>query len=88
LSAIGLYDLAHGSGKYTITSPAFEHIVINRDNGAKIKINSQKDTNDSVYIKSAQLDGKFFNEAQINQTTLLTGNHTINYKLTNDHNVP
>jgi putative alpha-1,2-mannosidase len=80
---LGLYDLALGSNKYIVTSPMLNNVTIKRDNGLQITIKTDDQTQNNVYIKSATLDGSSFNDVSLTASSLLSGNHTLSYQMSN-----
>ncbi len=71
-SALGFYPLALGSGEYTIGSPLFDEITVNRkaEHGGPLTITANNNSRDNVYIASAELDGEALDSVQLNQADL------------------
>ena len=81
LSSLGIYDLALGSGKYIMTSPLFNKVTINRDNGDKLSINANNNNDYNKYISAVAIDGKKHDDVYVNQSQLLGGNHTLSFTM-------
>ncbi len=71
-SSLGFYPLALGSGEYTIGSPLFDTITVNRkaEHGGPLTITAENNSRDNVYIASAELDGEALDSVQLNQADL------------------
>ncbi len=84
LSAIGLYPQNMGSGQYIITSPLFDKVTINFDNGKKLVIIANNNSNENVYIQSMTVNGTAYNNTYLNHEVIMNGG-TIVYELGSEH---
>lgn len=71
LSAIGLYSVTPGSDIFVFSTPIFNKISINLENGNRFCISSDGD--DSRYIKSASLNGNPYTRSYIHFNDILNG---------------
>jgi len=73
---MGLYPNA-GQSYYLLTSPYFKQTVIHLENGRNFKLIAKNGSSKNVYIKSATLNGKAFNQAWIEHQDLVKGGELI-----------
>ncbi len=73
---IGIYPNA-GQPYYLITTPYFKKVSIHLENGKIFNIEAPDLSNDNKYIKSAQLNGKNFNQAWITHNDIENGGTLI-----------
>ena len=73
---IGLYPNA-GQSYYLITSPFFSQTVIHLENGKEFKIIAKNLSEKNIYIKSASLNGKTFNQAWIEHQDIINGGELV-----------
>ncbi len=73
MSAMGLYPLNPASGVYQITSPLFEKVTLNLQGGVSFEITAENVSKENIYIQSATLNGKPFNQTTITHQQLLKG---------------
>ncbi|WP_344296989.1 GH92 family glycosyl hydrolase, partial [Rarobacter incanus] len=59
-SAMGFYPLSLASGEYTVGSPAFDKMIINRSasQGGKLTITAQNNSYDNVYVSGVKVGDK------------------------------
>ena len=76
-SAMGFYSVCPGSQEYVLGSPLFKKITLNLDNGKKLSIEAPANNDQNVYIQSASLRGKPFNNNYITHDDLLKGGKLI-----------
>lgn len=69
---IGLYPNA-GQAYYLITSPYFEQTVIHQENGKDFTIIAKNLSAKNIYIRSAALNGKPFDQAWIEHRDIVNG---------------
>lgn len=73
LSSVGLYPMNPASTLYEIGSPIFEKSTFNLSKGKKFTIQAEHVSSENIYIQSALLNGKPFNQTSISHKTLLEG---------------
>jgi len=73
LAASGIHPIAPGDPIYEITSPVFEQVTFNLDNGKKFNIIANNNSKENIYIKSASLNGKPYKLNQISHKDILKG---------------
>jgi predicted alpha-1,2-mannosidase len=76
-SAMGFYSVCPGSQQYVLGSPLFKKITLNLDNGKKLSIEAPANNDQNVYIQSASLRGKPYNNNYITHDNLLKGGKLI-----------
>jgi len=59
-SALGFYPVTPGVDQYVIGSPLFKKATINLENGNKFTISAENNTKKNVFIQSANLNGKSY----------------------------
>lgn len=72
-SMMGFYPVCPGTPYYVIGSPAFESITLNLENGKKFSIIADGNSEESIYIQSASLNGSPFNRSWIDHAEILQG---------------
>ncbi len=70
-SALGFYPVAPASGQYQLGSPVVKTAVISLENGKKLTIEAQNQSDKNVYVESVSLNGrkidrKYLTFAEIN----------------------
>jgi predicted alpha-1,2-mannosidase len=73
---MGFYPNA-GQPYYLITTPYFKQAIIHLDDGKEFKIITKDLSEKNVFIKSATLNGKSFNQAWIEHKDIVTGGKLI-----------
>ena len=73
---MGLYPNA-GQPYYFITSPFFKQTVLHLENGKEFKIIARNLSDKNVFIKSAALNGKPFNQAWIEHKDIANGGELV-----------
>ena len=73
---MGIYPNA-GQSYYLITSPYFKQTVVHLENGRDFKIIARNLSNKNIFIKSATLNGKPFNQAWIEHEDIVNGGELI-----------
>jgi len=73
---MGFYPNA-GQSYYLITSPYFKQTVIHMENGKNFKLTARNLSDKNVFIKSATLNGKPFNQAWIEHEDIVNGGELI-----------
>ena len=84
-SALGLYPYSPASGEYQIGSPIFEKSTLNISEKISFIIEAQNVSDENIYIQSATLNGKNFNNTTITHKQLMQGGtlHFIMGKIPN-----
>ena len=77
---MGIYPNA-GQPYYLITSPFFKKTIIHLENGKEFKIIANNLSDKNVYIKSATLNGKPFNQSWILHSNIVNGGELV-FKMT------
>lgn len=72
-SSMGFYPVTPGVPTYTITSPLFEKVTVNLDNGNKFTIKAPGLSAEKKYIQSAKLNGKVLNTPWFSHEELMNG---------------
>ena len=73
LSSIGLYSMNPASGDYEIGSPIFEKTTITISEEKKFMIEAKHVSDKNIYIQSATLNDKDFNQTFISHQQILDG---------------
>lgn len=77
LSSIGIHPVSPGDGKYQITSPVFDKVVIDLDNkyykGRTFTVVAKNNSKENVYIQSAKLDGQPLKRSWISHQEIANG---------------
>ncbi len=68
----GFFPIA-GQDVYLLNGPLYPKITIKRENGAKIIITADSLSNNNIYVKSVELNGKPLNRAWITQEEISNG---------------
>lgn len=72
-SMMGFYPVCPGTPYYILGSPSFEEITLSLENGKKFKIEAKGLTKDCIYIQSAKLNGKPYNQFFITHDDIING---------------
>lgn len=72
LNAMGIYQPNPALGEFVITSPLFEEVTINLQNGKKFTVKTI-DKQNKLYHKSARLNGKPYSKTTINYNDIMQG---------------
>lgn len=77
LSAVGIYPISPGSGRYEITSPAFPRITLHLNpavyQGKTFTIEAPEASAENVYIQSAELNGAPLTRSSISHEEIVGG---------------
>ena len=73
LSSIGLYTMNPASENYEIGSPIFDKTTISISDEKSFIIEAEHVSNKNIYIQSATLNGKIFNQTFISHEQILNG---------------
>jgi putative alpha-1,2-mannosidase len=70
---LGFYPVCPVGGYYAIASPLFKQVVVRLSGGKKFTILAHHVSSKNIYIQSARLNGKPFNQCWIRHHTILNG---------------
>jgi predicted alpha-1,2-mannosidase len=70
-SALGFYPVCPGSDWYAIGSPYIKSAVITLENGHKLNVRVENQSEENIYIKELRLDGAKYSNNYINHDALL-----------------
>ena len=73
LAASGIHPVCPGETRFELTTPVFNKIEFNLDNGKKFTILAEENSPENVYIQSAKLNGKEYNKSYINYVDIMNG---------------
>ncbi|NDV96384.1 glycoside hydrolase family 92 protein [Dysgonomonas sp. 521] len=79
-SAMGFYPVCPGTDQYILGSPLFKTMTVQLENGKKIVVNAQNNSNDKRYVESLNIDGKTHNKNYLTHDLLMNGT-TINFTM-------
>lgn len=72
-SSMGIYPANPMSGQYVLGTPLMKRAKINLPNGNSFEITAQNQSPKNIYIKSAKLNGKSFNDVYLSHEDLMYG---------------
>ncbi len=72
-SALGFYPVTPGVDQYAIGSPLFKTATINLENGNKFIISAENNSKNNVYIQSASLNGKAYQNTYLSFEDIQSG---------------
>ena len=84
-SAMGFYPVCPGQDMYVFGSPIFDKVTVSLPNGNKLKISSQNNGKDNVYVQNLSFNGKPLDKNFIWHNDLLKGGE-LNFKMGNTPN--
>ncbi|KAA6301479.1 MAG: hypothetical protein EZS26_002353 [Candidatus Ordinivivax streblomastigis] len=73
LAASGIHPVCPGETRFEITTPVFDRIQFNLDNGKTFTISAAKNSPENIYIQSAKLNGKTYNKCYIDYRDIING---------------
>lgn len=82
LSALGFYSVCPGTDQYVMGSPVFQKTTITLENGKKFIIEAINNNKENVYIQSATLNGKTFDQNWITYADIMNGG-TLQFTMSN-----
>jgi len=85
LSSAGLYPVLVGEPVFQLSSPVFDRILFNLENGKTFEIVTENFSDTHFYIQSATLNGNPFNQTWISQEDILKGGKLV-FKLSDTPN--
>ncbi len=80
LSAIGLYQCSPASLEYIITSPLYEKVTLNTENG-RIVIDAKGNSRENIYIRSCKINGESYDKPYISYEMLASESLHIEYEM-------
>ncbi|MBI9061167.1 MAG: GH92 family glycosyl hydrolase [Marinilabiliaceae bacterium] len=76
-SAMGLYPVTPGDGKYTIGSPIFDKVTLNLENGNTFSFVTNNVNSDNIYIQSASLNGSNYTKSYLSHEVIEKGGEIV-----------
>jgi predicted alpha-1,2-mannosidase len=73
LSALGFYSVCPGTDQYVMGSPVFQKTTITLENGKQFVIEAKNNRKENVYIQSATLNGKTFDQNWLTYADIMNG---------------
>lgn len=73
LSALGIYSVCPGTDQYVIGSPVFDKTTITLEDGKKFVIAAENNSRQNVYIQSATLNGKEYDQNYLTYGDITAG---------------
>lgn len=73
LTACGIHPVCPGETRFEITTPLFDHIVIQVGKGKTFTIQVRNNSPENVYIQSARLNGKTYTKCHIDYQEIIVG---------------
>lgn len=73
MSALGFYQVNPSNGVFVMGSPIFTKATINMPNGKKFVINAPKNNAKNIYIQSAKLNGKAYQNSYVTYKDIVNG---------------
>lgn len=73
LTACGIHPVCPGETRFEITTPLFDHIVIQVGKGKTFTIQVRNNSPENVYIQSARLNGKTYTKCHIDYQEIIAG---------------
>lgn len=72
-SAMGFYPVCPVCSQYAIGTPLFKKVVVNLENGKKVRISATNNSQENKYISDMKLNGKKYTKNWIDHEELLNG---------------
>jgi len=72
-SALGFYPVTPAVDEYVIGSPLFKKATIYLENGRKIQLIAEDNSNENIYIKSVELNDKKYTQNFFKHSELMKG---------------
>jgi predicted alpha-1,2-mannosidase len=73
LAAGGIHPVCPGDTRFEITSPVFDEVRFNLDNGKSFTVVADNNSPDNIYIRSARLNGKSYGKCHIDYRNIAAG---------------
>lgn len=77
LSAMGFYSVTPGLPYYTMGSPIFDKVTLNLENGNRFVIEAPGNSDESIYIQSASLNGNDYSRSFIEHQDIMAGGNMV-----------
>jgi predicted alpha-1,2-mannosidase len=77
LSALGIYPVTPGAGRYVFGSPLFKKATLSLENGRQFTFKAKNQSADNIYIQSVTLNGDPYHKLFINHSTIMAGGELI-----------
>jgi len=77
LSSMGFYSVTPGLDYYAIGKPHFSKATINLENGKHFRIKAKNLNDKNIYIQSARLNGKDFNQSYLFHDDIMKGGELV-----------
>ncbi len=77
LNAMGFYPVCPGNPTYAITSPIFDKVTINLENGKKFTIIAENVSDKNQYIQSATLNGQPYTKSWFSHDEIVNGGQFV-----------
>ena len=84
-SAMGFYPVCPASDEYVLGTPFFKKITVNLENGKKITIKADKNSEENKYVQELKWNNKAYSKNYINHFELQKGAE-LNFEMTNTPN--
>lgn len=84
-AAMGFYPVCPGSPYYLIASPTFPKVTLQLENGNRFNIIAEHASPENIYIQSAELNGKPYNQNYIHHDSIKNGG-TLRFVMGNEPN--
>jgi len=84
-SAMGFYPVCPASGEYVLGTPFCKKITVNVENGKKITIKADKNSEENKYVQELKWNNKAYSKNYINHFELQKGAE-LNFEMTNTPN--
>ena len=72
-SALGFYPVTPATDQYVLGAPLFKEATIHLENGKKIEIKAQANSNDNLYVKSLKMNNTAYSKNWLSHKELLKG---------------
>lgn len=77
LSAMGFYSVTPGQPYFAIGTPTFEKASINLENGKTFTVHAENLSKQNIYIQSATLNGKAYDQTFLNHNAIMEGGELV-----------
>lgn len=72
-SAMGFYPVCPGSDEYALGSPLFRKVTVILPDGKKIHISAEGNSDDDIYVRGLEVNGKKYSRNFVTHDVLLSG---------------
>lgn len=84
-SALGFYPVAPATDQYVLGTPLFKKVSVELENGNKLIINAENNSNTNKYIKHMKFNGEVYTKNYLKHTDISKGG-TIDIEMDNKPN--